>query len=118
MTQRVFNGQDVSDLRFTFEEDAVITSDFQGVYRGPVYKCHMTYVPVAGRLATEFRKSKGDPPTFTVWLAAVRSPALGSPVLVPVFASGTFDGRKFIAYASRATIAGQPLNQLSRAGDY
>ena len=82
MTQRVFNGQDVFDLRFTFEEDAVITSDFQGVYRGPVYKCHMTYVPVAGRLATEFRKSKGDPPTFTVWLAAVRSPALGSPVQI------------------------------------
>ena len=116
-TQRVFDGQEVFDLHFDFEKDDVITSHFEGVYRGPAFECRMTYVPVAGVSATKFRKSKASPPVFTVWIAPVHSFARDASVLIPVFATGVFDGQKFIAYATQATIAGHPLNQASRSKD-
>jgi hypothetical protein len=115
--QRVFSGQDVYDLRFSYQGKAVIGSGSEGVYRGPAYECRVVYLPVAGRSANKFRKNKSVPPTFRVWFAPVQSAALGGAVLMPVAATGTLDGRKFVAYASRATIAGRPFNEFSQAED-
>jgi hypothetical protein len=115
--QRIFSGQDVYDLRFTYQGEVTIGPGSEGVYRGQAHECRMVYLPVAGRSADRFKKNKSEPPNFRIWFAPVHSAALGGSLLIPVAAMGTLDGRKFVAYASRATIAGRPFNKLSRAGD-
>ena len=84
-------------------------------YQGPAYECRMIYEPVAGRAAHKARKRKIEPPVFTLWLAPVQSASLPQPVLIPVAAKGTLDGKKFVALAKKATIAGSRSAYLQRA---
>ena len=116
-TQRIFDGQDVFDLRFSFTREVAFDSNVPGIYRGTAYECRMTYVPVAGRYATKFRNRKEDPPTYTVWLAPIETDMFKGPLLIPVRATGKLDGLEFVAYTSRARIDGRPFNQLSITGD-
>lgn len=112
-TQRIYSGRDVFDLSFTLEREVTFNDKSDGVYRGSAYQCRMLYTPIAGRDATKARKKKIEPWAVTVWFAPVDSQSLGGQVLLPVAAAGKLDGRKFRAFASRASVSGQALNQLS-----
>jgi hypothetical protein len=111
--QRIYSGRDVFDVAFKLEREVTFNDKSDGVYRGPAYQCRMVYTPVAGRDANKARKNKTEPWAVTVWFAPVDSPSLGSQMLLPVAAAGKLDGRKFRAFASRASVSGQALNQLS-----
>ncbi len=54
--ERVVDGREVYDLRFTLAGEVKLGSDNPGVYRGKAFKCSMTYTPVAGRPAVKFEK--------------------------------------------------------------
>ena len=114
---RIFDGKEVFELRFSFKGEAVLDESFLGVYRGKTYECRATYVPVAGRYATKFRKRNEDPPTYSVWLAPIGTVANGGPRLVPVRATGHLDGMKFEAYASRLRVDGRPFKKISSTGN-
>lgn len=114
-TLRIFDGRDVFDLRFAPKKEVTIGSDVKGIYRGTAFECDMTYMPVAGRSATKFMKRKTEPPTYKVWFAPVQIVVPERSLFIPVFASGMLDDMKFIAYTNRATIGGNPFNQLSVA---
>ncbi|MBL8895275.1 MAG: DUF3108 domain-containing protein [Rhizobiales bacterium] len=111
--ERIYSGRDVFDLSFKLEREVTFGDKADGVYRGPAYQCQMVYHPIAGRDATKARKNKIEPWAVTVWFAPVDSQSLGSQMLLPVAAAGKLDGRKFRAFASRASVSGQALNQLS-----
>jgi uncharacterized protein DUF3108 len=112
-TQRIYSGRDVFDLTFNLEREVTFGDKSDGIYRGPAYQCQMVYHPIAGRDANKARKNKTEPWAITVWFAPVESSAMGGRMLLPVAAAGKLNGRKFRAYASRATVSGQALNQLS-----
>lgn len=114
---RIFDGKEVFELRFSFERQAVMDDSFPGAYHGKAYECRATYVPVAGRYATKFRKRKEDPPTYSVWLAPIGADVSGGSRLVPVRATGRLDGMKFEAYASRVKIDGRPFKKISASGN-
>ena len=114
---RIFDGKEVFELRFSFKRQAVLDDNFPGAYHGKAYECRATYVPVAGRYATKFRKRKEDPPTYKVWLAPIGADGSGGSRLVPVRATGTLDGLKFEAYASRVKIDGRMFSKVSATGN-
>ena len=58
---RIFDGKEVFELRFSFKGEAMLDDSFPGAYHGKAFECRATYVPVAGRYATKFRKSKRRP---------------------------------------------------------
>ena len=90
----------------------MLDDSFPGAYHGKAYECRATYVPVAGRYATKFRKRNEEPPTYNVWLAPIGTDASGGLRLVPVRATGRLDGMKFEAYASRVKIDGRPFKKF------
>ena len=114
---RIFDGKEVFELRFSFKGEAVLDDSFPGAYHGKAYECRATYVPVAGRYATKFRKRNEDPPTYAVWLASFGKDAAGESRLVPVRATGHLDGMKFEAYASRVKVDGRPFKTVSAGGN-
>ena len=81
---RIFDGKEVFELRFSFKREAVLDDSFPGAYHGKAYECQASYVPIAGRYATKFRKKKEDPPTYNIWLAPIGRDASGGTRLVPV----------------------------------
>ena len=89
----VFDGLDVYDLKLVQEGRSRIST---GAYAGPVTKCRMIYVPIAGMSEDKKRRQLQDPPVFTLWLARVKSAELG-PVWVPVQAKGRTKGKPFSA---------------------
>lgn len=107
--ERVVDGREVYDLGFALSGEVTLGSDNPGRYRGKAFKCSMTYTPVAGRPAVKYRKSGGKPSKFDIWFAPVKSRASGEDLLVPVLATGRLKGLRFVAYARKATIDGQPL---------
>lgn len=112
-SQRIYSGRDVFDLTFTLEREVTFGDKADGIYRGPAYQCQMVYRPVAGRDAAKARKNKTEPWVVTVWFAPINSESMGGQMLLPVAAAGKLNGSKFRAYASRASLSGQALNQLS-----
>jgi hypothetical protein len=116
-SQRIFDGDDVYDLRFGPAKKVTIDHDQQGVYQGAAYQCQMSYRPVAGRAAIKFKKKNSDPQVFSVWFASIKSDALGQAVMLPVLATGELGGWKFAAYADRFRIDGQSINEASGTGD-
>jgi hypothetical protein len=114
---RIFDGKEVFELRFSFKREAVLDDSFPGAYRGKAYECQVSYVPIAGRYATKFRKKKEYPPTYNIWLAPISWDASGGTRLVPVRATGRLDGQKFEAYASRLKIDDRPFKQISATGN-
>ncbi len=116
-THRIFDGKEVFELRFSFKREAMLDDGFPGAYHGKAYECRATYVPVAGRYATKFKKRKEEPPTYSVWLAPIGADASGGSRLVPVRATGRLDGMKFEAYASRLKIDDRPYKRISAAAN-
>lgn len=114
---RIFDGKEVFELRFGFKREAVLDDNFPGAYHGKAYECQASYVPIAGRYATKFRKNKEDPETYTVWLAPIGTDASGGSRLVPVRATGRLDGMKFEAYVSHLKIDDRPFKKISSAGN-
>jgi len=114
---RIFDGKEVFELRFSLKGEAVLDDSFRGAYRGKAYECRATYVPVAGRYATKFRKRNEEPPTYTVWLAPIGADVAGESRLIPVRATGRLDGMKFEAYASRVKVDGRPFKTVSASGN-
>jgi hypothetical protein len=114
---RIFDGREVFELRFSFKRKVLLDTSFPGAYHGAAYECRATYVPVAGRYATKFRKRKDDPPTYNIWLASIGSDVSGGSRLVPVRATGRLDGMKFEAYASRIKVDGRPFKRISATGN-
>ncbi len=114
-TYRVYNGKEVFQLAFRKIGDDVFGKDADGVYRGPAIECSMTYSPVAGQSARAEARLRKNPLIFNVWFAPVRSSALGRDMNVLVAATGKIKGKDFVAYASRATLSGRPLNAKSLA---
>ena len=114
-TQRIYDGREVFDLRFTFVQEVKAGDSWPGAYRGAAYECRLTYEPVAGKNAEKFREANEPPATYTVWLAPVAM--AGGSLLIPVRATGILDGLRFMAYTSRAEIGGRPFNQHSATGD-
>lgn len=110
---RIFDGKEVFELRFSFKGEAVLDESFPGAYHGKAYECRATYVPVAGRYATKFKKRNEEPPTYNVWLAPIGADVAGESRLVPVRATGRLDGMKFEAYASRVKIDGRAFKKIS-----
>ena len=109
---RIFDGKEVFELRFSFKREAMLDDSFPGAYHGKAYECQASYVPIAGRYATKFRKSKEEPQTYNVWLAPIGANASGGSRLVPVRATGRLDGLKFEAYASRLEIDDRPFKKI------
>jgi hypothetical protein len=114
---RIFDGKEVFEFRFGFKREAVLDDSFPGAYHGKAYECQASYVPIAGRYATKFRKNKEDPETYTVWLAPIGTDASGGSRLVPVRATGSLDGMKFEAYVSHLKIDDRPFKKISAAGN-
>jgi len=114
---RIFDGKEVFELRFSFKGEAVLDNSFPGAYHGKAYECQASYVPIAGRYATKFRKKKEEPPTYSVWLAPMGSDVAGESQLIPVRATGRLDGMKFEAYASRVKVDGRPFKTVSAGGN-
>ena len=114
---RIFDGKEVFELRFSFKGEAVLDDSFPGAYHGKAFECRATYVPVAGRYATKFRKRNEEPPTYNVWLAPIGEGVAGESRLIPVRATGRLDGMKFEAYASRVKIDGRPFKTVSASGN-
>jgi hypothetical protein len=114
---RIFDGKEVFELRFSFKGKAALDERFPGAYHGKAYECRATYVPVAGRYATKFRKRNEEPPTYNVWLAAIGADVAGESRWIPVRATGRLDGMKFEAYASRIRVDGRPFKTVSASGN-
>lgn len=114
---RIFDGKEVFELRFSFKREAMLDDSFPGAYRGKAYECQASYVPIAGRYATKFRKNKEVPQTYSIWLAPLGADASGGSRLVPVRATGRLDGMKFEAYASRLKIDDRPFKKVSATGN-
>jgi hypothetical protein len=114
---RIFDGKEVFELRFSFKREVVLDASFPGAYHGTAYECRATYVPVAGKYATKFRKNEEVPPTYNVWLAPIGTDAPGGSRLVPIRATGRLDGLKFEAYASRVKVDGRPFKKISVTGN-
>ena len=110
---RIFDGKEVFELRFSFKRDAMIDDSFPGAYHGKAYECQASYVPIAGRYATKFRKNKEEPQIYVVWLAPVGADTAGGSRLIPVRATGRLDGLKFEAYANRLEVNGRPFKTSS-----
>ncbi len=113
-TERVYNGIEVYDLQFAVDKADTFGVKDGGVYRGPAVKCRITYRPVAGLSDRKMQKYRNDPPRFDIWFAPVATRTMGI-VYVPVAAAGTLKGNVFTALATRATLAGAPLNARSLA---
>ena len=109
---RIFDGKEVFELRFSFKGEALLDESFPGAYQGKAYECRATYVPVAGRYATKFRKRNEEPPIYNVWLAPIGVDVAGESRLIPVRATGRLDGMKFEAYASRLKIDNVPFKKI------
>lgn len=114
---RIFDGKEVFELRFSLKGETVLDDSFPGAYHGKTYECRATYVPVAGRYATKFRKRNEEPPTYNIWLAPIGADVAGEPRLIPVRATGRLDGMKFEAYASRVKVDGRPFKTVSASGN-
>jgi hypothetical protein len=107
--ERVVDGREVYDLSFVLAGEVKLDRDNPGAYRGRAFKCTMTYTPVGGRPAVKFRKSGGVPSKFDIWFAPVKSDISNEALFVPVLASGKLQGLRFVAYARKAKIGGQPI---------
>jgi hypothetical protein len=107
--ERVIDGREVYDLRFALVGEVKLKGDNPSTYRGPAFKCTMTYTPVGGRPAVKFRKTGGVPSKFDIWFAPVRSGTSNEALFVPVLATGKLQGLRFVAYARKANIGGQPI---------
>ena len=114
---RIFDGKEVFELRFSFKREAMLDDSFPGAYHGRAFECQASYLPIAGRYATKFRKNKDEPQTYNVWLAPIGADASGGLRLVPVRATGRLDGMKFEAYVSRLAINDNPFEKISASGD-
>jgi hypothetical protein len=110
--ERVVDGREVYDLRFALSGEVKLDGDSPGAYRGRAFKCTMTYTPVGGRPAVKFRKAGGVPSKFDIWVAPVKSGVAGEALFVPVLATGRLQGLRFVAYARKASIGGQPIASL------
>lgn len=109
--ERVVDGREIFDLRFTLAGEVTLGSDNPGVYRGKALKCSMVYTPVAGRPAVKFKKSGSVPSKFDVWFAPIAATGGGKTMFVPVLATGKLQGFSFIAYAREASVDGRKLGQ-------
>lgn len=107
--ERVLDGREVYDLRFDFAGEVKLSGDSPGPYRGPAFKCSMTYTPVGGRPAVKFRKTGGVPSRFDIWFAPVKTNLSSEALFVPVLATGKLQGLSFVAYVRKANIGGQPI---------
>ena len=114
-TERVYNGEEVYELSFSLAGRDRFGNDNGGVYRGPAFKCHIAYRPIAGLSRKKHAKRSANPPVFTVWFAPVPTQSLGREILIPVAATGTLKGKTFTAFATTAAIAGRPFNAQSLA---
>jgi hypothetical protein len=104
-TRRIFDGHTVYDLRFTR-----LGRKQDGTFGIPLYRCRMTYVPVAGMSEKKRRKALKSPPVFEVAFAPVLDRDVGT-ILVPVSARGRLKGKPFHARLAAATIGGRPLKE-------
>jgi len=109
--ERVVDGREVYDLRFTLSGEVKLGSKSPGVYRGKALKCSMTYTPVAGRPAVKFKKKGGVPSKFDIWFAAIDPAGSGKAMYVPVLATGKLQGMSFVAYAREASVDGSKLSE-------
>lgn len=109
--ERVVDGREVYDLRFTLDGEVKLGSKNPGVYRGKALKCSMTYTPVAGRPAVKFKKSGSAPSKFDIWFAPIGPAGSGKAMYVPVLATGKLQGMSFVAYAREASVDGRKLSQ-------
>jgi hypothetical protein len=107
--ERVVDGREVYELGFALAAEVKLKNDNPSAYRGPAFKCTMTYTPVGGRPAVKFRKTGGVPSKFDIWFAPVKSGASNEMLFVPVLATGKLQGARFVAYARSANIGGQPI---------
>ncbi|MGE3873074.1 MAG: DUF3108 domain-containing protein [Parvibaculaceae bacterium] len=110
--ERVVDGREVYDLRFALAGEVKLDGDSPGTYRGRAFKCTMTYTPVGGRPAVKYRKKGGVPSKFDIWFAPVKSGTSDGALFVPVLATGKLQGLRFVAYARKASIGGQPIASL------
>ena len=104
-TRRIFDGHTVYDLRMQR-----LGSGYDSKTGAPVYRCRMTYVPVAGMSEKKRRKALANPPVFEVAFAQVQDRDVGA-ILVPVSATGRLKGRPFRASIAKARIGGRPLKE-------
>lgn len=107
--ERVVDGREVYDLRFTLAGEVTLGSNSPGVYRGKALKCTMTYTPVAGRPAVKFKRNGSVPSKFDIWFAPVGSAGAEKALYLPVLASGKLQGMSFVAYVREARIDGRKL---------
>ncbi len=108
-SQRIYDGGNVYDLKFTLLEKTFLKSKSKGAYKGPAFKCRLYHQPVAGYSDKDMAKARKNPAIFTVWFAPVKSMVLNKEILLPVAATGKVKGRPFSAFTRSATFAGKPL---------
>ncbi len=113
--RRAYSGIQIYEILFARIGPDTLNSDNRSIYRGPAFKCRLIYLPIAGLPPEKMTKHLKKPPKMDVWFAPVMSKRLGRILHVPVLAHGKREGEPVVAFASAATLGGQPLNGQSLA---
>jgi hypothetical protein len=79
-----FDGRYVYEL--VLSPDVGIQNVNEGGYKGPVLKCKMKQIPIAGYDADQKAEQKKNPPTGAIWFAMVQGAQIAPPIrmLLPV----------------------------------
>ncbi len=109
-SERVYDGRQVAEYRYSLQGVSTFNRSTGGVYRGKAFKCALSYRTIAG-LSPEKQKAKdkAPPSVFTVWFAPVAGN--GRNLFVPVAASGQFSGKAFTMRLNSGSVSGKPISK-------
>ena len=109
-TQRVFDGREVAEYRYSLKGVSNFNRSTGGVYRGKAFKCVLNYRSVAGLSAKKQKAHNQGPPTvFTIWFAPVAGKKRN--FFVPVAANGRVAGREITMRLMEGSVSGTPISK-------
>ena len=105
-TQQIFDGRDVFELSLADKGNGQIESEG---YSGPVRRCEVSWVPIAGRAV-----EKNEPrDSYDVAFAAVGELPSGRTLWLPVALSGKLKGLPFNGYVTKLKSTAAPMSAAS-----
>lgn len=109
-TERVYNGRQVAEYRYSLEGVSTFNRSTGGVYRGKAFKCALKYRTIAGLSAEKQKAQNQKPPaSFTVWFAPVAGK--GRNLFIPIAANGEVSGKAFTMRLSQGSVSGKPISK-------
>ncbi len=109
-SERVYNGRQVAEYRYSLQGISNFNRSTGGVYRGKAYKCALQYRTIAGLSAKKQKVHNQKPPAaFTVWFAPVAGK--GRNLFIPIAANGEVSGKAFTLRLSNGSVSGKPISQ-------